>query len=417
MTRPLPRPFRFTRTVDRVFAGSLAAGLLLLPVLSAAQRRGGPPGVPAAPVPTGAVSGRVLCADTQRPARFAEVSLLRKPDATDQGGDANGRGSNFSAMGNGRTTLDGSFVITSVPVGDYYVIARVAGYIVPGGSGASGSAADMDSVMSGVPQVHVDAGRESRADLTLQRGASVSGRVLFDDGSPASGVTVQIRSADAADQLSPVRFMGLTQGMRFAQTDDRGMYRLSGVGPGKYNVVAMITAGGGSRFIGTVRGTTVGDRPASPVSVLVYAPGKFHAADARVLDIRAAEEVSDTDIVANLVGLHSVRGSVLSAADRHALSGGSVSLLDQTDKGFQRHVQIESDGGFHFDYLPAGSYTVSVGGAADVTASHDPARPWAVETSKRYGQVGTSVVVGEHDMALDALLAPELKDVAGPAQH
>jgi hypothetical protein len=38
------------------------------------------PKVPVAPAPSGVVTGHVVCADTQRPGRFAEVALLRKPD-------------------------------------------------------------------------------------------------------------------------------------------------------------------------------------------------------------------------------------------------------------------------------------------------------------------------------------------------
>ena len=84
---------------------------------------------PRKPDPTkGTVAGIVLCTDTGKPARFAEVQLL--PAAMFSRGSQPGNG-NQDLDETAVTGLDGRFTIEAVPPGDYYAYATLNGYLDP----------------------------------------------------------------------------------------------------------------------------------------------------------------------------------------------------------------------------------------------------------------------------------------------
>ena len=350
-------------------------------------------------VATGTVTGHVYCNDTQRPARFADVSVLRETAAATAAGPAGAVSAapNYQEVGRGRTALDGSFVVTGVPAGDYYVMASETGYVSP-----LTVARMTGKAIARVPFTHVDAGRAG-ADVTvaMDRGAVVTGRVTYDDGSPVAGVPVRLRALSATDAGGgrggfPGFFGGGDNGS--AVTDDRGVYRASGIAPGKYVAVATVqteTTGG--------RGGYDRDRGrggyTAPISV--YAPATQHKTEARVVDIRGGETVQGADIAVALAGLHSVRGSVESKADAHLLNSGYVTLVDATDGSFSRTATVGSDGAFFVEYLPPGSYTLNVSGADRSGTGRDS------ETTKRYVAGTATVVVGEHDVAVDPVMLAE----------
>ena len=360
---------------------SITAWALLLPLLCAAQRPR--PGMGnGTPQPSGTVTGHVFCADTQRPARFAEVQLVEI-----QQGDTGER--RFNQMVNGRTALDGSFILPSVPAGDYYAFARLAGYVEPNIGGD-------DLASQGLATVHVDVGRMSQVEVSIRRGATITGHILYDDGTPVPGVQVTVRSPTAGAPGGP-RSIVLGMG-RISITDDRGAYRLVGIAPGQYTVMATVITGdsSGGRATGIVPRTGV-RQIMEPINV--YAPAAMRRRDARVVEIRSTEEVTDIDITVALIGLHSVHGSVLAQDDRHPLTQGFVTLTDTADSGFIRRVQLDASGTFEFAYVPAGTYTLSATGS-------DGGRPGDPASGKRYSNAQEGVTVTEHDVSADDLLLP-----------
>jgi hypothetical protein len=135
--------------------------------------------------PTGTVTGTVLAEDTQRPVRFALVLL--QSTAAGTGAGYPGRGSGGGAQA--RTEVDGAFTATGVPPGDYYVIASAPGYIPERSrlQAAIAAGADPDTLLAAIPVVHVSADATSTVNLSLERGAGISGRLQWEDGSPAAG--------------------------------------------------------------------------------------------------------------------------------------------------------------------------------------------------------------------------------------
>jgi hypothetical protein len=91
------------------------------------------------------------------------------------------------------TNLDGEYTLRKIASGDYFVLAEMEGYLSPVGQF---SQKDLENLtperikkLAGlIPSVHVEPGKTSHADLTLERAASISGTVTYDDGSPGIGV-------------------------------------------------------------------------------------------------------------------------------------------------------------------------------------------------------------------------------------
>jgi hypothetical protein len=116
------------------------------------------------------------------------------------------------------TDDEGAFRFAELPAGRYIVQADKSGY-VNSGQGMAGRPAAQDVV----------AGKEPKAfEIKLQQQGVITGRVLDADGEPVERANVQAVS-------NARTFRGMVAG---AQTDDRGVFRLSKLAPGKYKILA-----------------------------------------------------------------------------------------------------------------------------------------------------------------------------------
>jgi Carboxypeptidase regulatory-like domain len=178
----------------------------------------------------------------------------------------------------------------------------------------------------------------------IYRGATISGTVSFDDGAPAAGVALQAfvlpsnSSAQAASSTQQQSFAG------FAQTDDRGQFRLTGLADGTYIVFA------------------------APRSIFpIYYGNTIERSHAKKLDVHAGDELPGVDIQVPAAGMHSVSGVVVSKQDGHALSRASVQLhLSSGDTG-TISATTAPDGTFTFNAVPDGKFTVQISNAYDPT--------------------------------------------------
>lgn len=345
----------------------------------------------------GTITGHVYCGDTQRPARFADVELLQQ-------GTNTSRGPNYQSSGRGRTALDGSFTINGVPAGDYYVSATMSGYV-----SQQAVARMTQQPIARVPMTHIDAGRSADVVVTMDRGAVVSGRVTYDDGSVVPGVSVRLRplttSTAGTNTSAGNQFGGLLGGLfafggdlSFNETDDRGVYRLNGVAPGKYSLVVTVQ----TETVGQGRaGGRGGFRGPAPL-LNVYAPGTMRKADAQIIEIHGGETADGVDIRVALNGLHTLQGRVESKADGHMLNAGTVSLTDATDSSTTRSGSVDPDGTFRMEYLPPGTYTVTVTGRDQPP---DAGRGGNRGTPVRYTAATQTVTLGDSDLMMDPVQA------------
>jgi hypothetical protein len=286
---------------------------------------------------TGTVTGHVYCADTQKPARFANVRLQ---PVDSQAGRFGGRGG-FATTGS-----DGSFRMTGVSPGDYYADVMMPGYVQPlrGMRDLQNMAgADRDRISAELTRVSVAANQAANVQVMIYRGATISGTVSFDDGTPAAGVSIQ--AFVLATSTTGTQASGSTQQQSiagFAQTDDRGQFRVSGLADGTYVVSA------------------------APHSIFpIYYGNSIERSKAKKFDVHAGDEVPGTDIQVPAAGMHSVSGVVVSQQDGHALPRASVQLkLSSGDTG-TISATTGSDGTFTFTAVPDGKFTVQLSNAYD----------------------------------------------------
>ena len=384
----------------------------------------------------GTVTGHVTCGDTQRPARFATVVLFSvpalstpaaKPGATP---DANikiaEKAMSTLSMVQTQTDVDGSFFASGVAPGDYYVFASVPGYVQPKNImlAAYEAGADLGKPIPGIPRVHVLSERPSQADLTVERGAALSGKVMWDDGSPAARVLVWIVTAKGKNQEFPpqfymVQFNGSHEGL-VGVSDDLGHFRIAGMLPGEYLVKGTVETN--SRMT-IQRGVYNLKGMATDSPLTAYAPAAFHQADAKKITLHAAEERGDVELTINLSGLHSVSGRVMSLEDHHGINSGRIRLEDTQDKEFSRSTGVDANGEFTVTFVPPGTYNLRVTDAADTERHNEkPTKeeplPNATEiTLRSYADGKQAVIVTDSDVTgqtLELVPAKTAKKDVGP---
>ncbi len=294
----------------------------------------------------GSVEGRITCNDGGFPARSARVDLIPLANLL---GETHGS----KVKDNGKlvagTDFDGYYSIPSVPPGDYLVIASLAGYSV-----------DFSLVLqllkqfppdrqkellAAFPQVTVRAGGAAREDMVIRRGAAISGRVTFDSGGNLEGTFVRatLISSDLfgnvqdSKELNPVDLPNM-RGM----TDDRGVYRIAGLSPGKYRISVVINHHGGGSVAGPLR---------------VYAPESLFETKSRLIEVGEGDEISDVDISIPLRTLHSIGGTVMRGGV--PVPKASISIVGQ---GFEIESDTSTfaDGTYRYDLLPPGTYTIGI---------------------------------------------------------
>jgi hypothetical protein len=375
-----------------------------------------------APLPiaaaTGTVAGHVMFAESRQPARLVEVTLALRPTADEVKADASDdvpeKKPTRTVAIFGRSGLDGSFVITGVPVGEYYAIAKMGGYVLPIGPITSEKQAmDVDTVMREIPRVSVAANETAEVNITLHRGGIISGRVQFEDGTPVIEAFINAELADAEEGYVSVRPFYLEQALRMESdrvlTDDEGRFRIVGLRPGKYTLSTTVTTSGGERLVSN--GESVNFRNAGQGLVMIpfFAPAAFRKKDARVFEIKGSEHVADASIEIRLSQLYTVRGKVLAKEDRHAPNQAYVLLKDETDKTFRRGTRVQEDGTFTLEQVPAGTFTLTVAGARDVAdpdASDQQVQPVVLRV---FDDVKLDVMVDEDENVPDILLKEKVK--------
>jgi hypothetical protein len=377
--------------------GRRPSGLLLLGLVASLA------GVSAAPFAQqpqpapGAIVGVVVDAVTGRPVTGARVSL-RRVETLDPGPRV-------------LTDARGRFVFAGLPAAkDYFLGASRFGYATTryGWNSPNGSLA-----VSAIRRIAVSEGQiVSDIKVPLWRLGSISGRVVDEAGEPVVGVVVRaFTMANIAGQPQPVAG-------ELATTDDRGVYRLPDISPGRYVVsvlsvqstvlsstpevaqqrpVGELASGG----IGGGRGAVVaspgidvdgqhrlvlsnfatppppgrGEARAYPA---VFFPAASSAADAAPIDIGYGDTREAVDFQLRPVRAVRVSGRL----DAGVLAPPRF-LLRLLPKGSEQlgfgaeaaTTQVEANGAFTFLNVPAGEYTlIAQGTVMDFDSTSDDRR-------------------------------------------
>ena len=397
------------------------------------------------------VTGHVFCADTNGPARFAKV-LLKSAEGDHRGEEfmkrmtdnmakiagsdgepappaktatpdkpltddkkqamaaaSKGMNAALDMMNASTVGLNGEFKVTGVKPGTYYVHVIYAGYIDDydqfSDEDFAGTDPEIRARIAKIPSITVTGTDSARADVTLERGAAISGRILFDDGSPAAGWTLSVikpgtkeNAADAAQAVMN-QSLALSGAVQLAKSDDLGHFRITGLTPGEYAVRATMIA----PSIGVTAGNIM--EGGSGINLTVYSGSTFNRADAKPLTVAAGEEYSGAEITVPASSLHNITGHVNAKSDGHTLNTGHVVLTSKSNPALHVIAAIRSDGSFHFEYLPSGIvYTLTTADAADgkITPSANPGFMGLnmpnTEILAKYETGSTDVLLGDADI-------------------
>jgi hypothetical protein len=183
-----------------------------------------------------------------------------------------------------------------------------------------------------------------RADITMARWGSMSGRIVDELGEPLQGVSAQLLQI----RYQAGRRRLVAAGGASRPTDDLGRFRMYGFAPGRYVVSA-----------------TVGDVQSAdlPGYARSYYPGTPNPAEAQFVTVGLSQDVTGVDFSLSRTSTALISGTLLDASGAPSTSG-SVRLISG-----QRSVSAAStsigarllaDGRFEFPNVPSGQYVIQV---------------------------------------------------------
>jgi protocatechuate 3,4-dioxygenase beta subunit len=241
------------------------------------------------------------------------------------------RGSSTPSL-KAKTDQEGKYRITNVPSGTYYVVPVSAGFAV----------ADV-SVLSGKPVV-VTASETIEMDFQLMRGGVITGRVSDLEGKPVIEQRVVLVDSDRNQR-------GPSHGYH-TLTDDRGVYRIFGIAPGRYKVVV----GQGQFYV--AHGVNAIRR--------TFYPDVSDESKASVLDLTEGSEISNINItVGREEETFAVSGQVIDGRNGQPVKGATFGL-QQFEQHGQHHSSYgnanrsNSKGEFRIEGLLPGKYGISL---------------------------------------------------------
>ncbi|HEX3967258.1 MAG TPA: carboxypeptidase-like regulatory domain-containing protein [Edaphobacter sp.] len=323
---------------------------------------------------SGTVTGHVICADTNGPARIAHVVLQPVVDTTPAPKTGDHPRQISAAVT--ATLLDGSFTLPNIAPGDYYVFVEKLGYLSPF---AQLSREDLNHpkpetaglIAKLLTPVSVAANRTSTVEVRIYKGSAISGVIRFDDGAPDTNASVSVLTKDRTGKWIPFRTNLIAGPFGGATTDDQGHYRISGLPAGEY--LLQTTLALTDIFVSGLFMESHSTSNNSRYSLNLYSGDSFRPRDAKSIKLNDGDEAGSVDITIPLSKLHAISGTVQDASSGRAINAGRVTILYSDDDTELAAANIDKeDSAFHFYYLPEGEYTLKVTSARDVTREEIP---------------------------------------------
>lgn len=313
---------------------------------------------------TGSLSGFVYCADTNLPARLAEVNLVYYSE------------SSYDSRMSAKTDLEGRFAVKQIPEGDYYLATVLPGYVdllslLTKAHLDAITAEERKKMLALTPKVTISAGQPAHVSIRIERSSEISGTVLYDDGSPAPGLIVSyapVAPGTAAKDVEGWATSGIPNTFSGPPlTDDRGRFRILGVAAGEY-LVRVTVPMPLKQYEGAMRYVSQIENSLYPYNGLnVYAGGALRVSKAKTIKVTAGAGNIDADITIPLSTLHTVRGQVLLKNSGLPATFANIRLV-YPDTREELRSTFATDGKFQMDYVPEGSYLLrGVAGVAPPT--------------------------------------------------
>jgi protocatechuate 3,4-dioxygenase beta subunit len=266
----------------------------------------------------------------------------------------------YDTRGVGKTTTDdqGNYRISALPPGRITITPLAKAYAISSSGVVRGQTGRT---------LNVSAGEEiTKIDFVLTPGGVVTGRITDGDGSPIIAEQVSVLPIDTQDTAV---FMTSFDGPR-NHTDDRGVYRIYGLAPGKYKVSVGQSP---PHSINTYRGSRY---------VKTFYPGVQDESQATVIEIKEGAEVKDVDIKTRKGAQgFSASGRVVDSASGQPAPNIYVgySLIEDPYKGISgmnfASSPTDANGKFRLEGLQPGQYEAfTMGAGSENTTYSEPAK-------------------------------------------
>lgn len=223
----------------------------------------------------GTVSGKVVNSVTGQPVKKAVVTLRTTT------------GQNTYVTGSDQS---GKFYFDNIQPAHYLATAQADGY-----SATTGSLARIVAVSA---QQQVE-----DVEVRIPPFASISGKVLDEDGQPLAQVTVSAMRAVYTTAGKRIQTVGSVQ------TDDRGVYRIFDLQPGRYQLMAVSR----ERVMRPEQGPQVHSTVPEEVYEPVYYPGVADLSQAPLQELKPGIEWSGADFKLRRLPSYHLRGRVTGA--------------------------------------------------------------------------------------------------------
>ncbi|MEO8435694.1 MAG: carboxypeptidase-like regulatory domain-containing protein, partial [Pyrinomonadaceae bacterium] len=238
------------------------------------------------------------------------------------------------------TDPEGKYRITGVPEGAFLIAPAAPAFVIS------------DVSNSGGQTLIINKGDNVEGiDFDLIRGGVITGKITDANGLPIVEEGVNLLSAENSRSGSSSHIS-----VNF-QTDDRGIYRIFGIRPGRYKVYV----GAQSVYRGVGRG-----RRSLPIT---FYPDTPEAAKAAVIEIGEGTEATRIDITLGralegfAVSGRVVDGETGKPVSNVAISLSKIMIIDANSTssyGGVTDVSSNVDGAFRLEKLPAGKYSLSI---------------------------------------------------------
>lgn len=289
----------------------------------------GMPGIPRddgqakAKTGTGRLSGRVVATDTGRPVRRALVRAISQDTPEPRSVS---------------TDDDGRWELKELPAGRYTVSIAKGGYV----NLAYGQRRPFEA---GTVLELADGQALEKLDVSLPRAGVITGTVVDEVGEPVSNVRVSpMRQRFVGGQQ---RLMAMGPG---DMTDDIGQYRLHGLAPGDYYVVAapmgMMMFGSSADNVGYAQ---------------TFYPGTPMQQHAQRVSVSEGQEAQQINFSLAVSRVATISGTVSNASGK-PIGSGMLMLVTASPGGMQTGlgVQLRPDGTFSHSNVPPGEYRLHV---------------------------------------------------------
>jgi Carboxypeptidase regulatory-like domain len=242
--------------------------------------------------------GTVHCASTGLPLASAEIRVQGYKHVLDRF---------FGINRLGATDRRGRFNFADIPVGTYYAYASLPGYV----SGASllpkyecfgvpkHFSAPVEAVDAALPKITINAEETTDVDLQLEVGGSISGSVVWQDGTHAKGNWTKLMLVDAEDKrynhgclIEETCFAGDAV---VSPADSDGNFRFGCLPPGRYIIGAKVP-----RLLDYLcKNAYPGREPAMVrcASLYYWSGGKAYYKEAVPFELKSRENIEGINIV------------------------------------------------------------------------------------------------------------------------